>query len=326
MAQTDINYYACRIDNANNKFLYEELKKGRLRQGWGYNDGQNLKNMTFDKGARRNRPMLKVKKDDIILVPHIKGYNILTFVKATEDWDKGYSFNRNTPSGDYGHIFPAEIVMSINKWDANVPSSIHKTLKSKSRFWSLNPYAESIKKILSLSPQETAQFNPRKNMHTFTEDIFEQLFDHKAFKDKIYKHCCDNYQSTNWEFLLTEALKVLYPQYIVEHTAGKTEKEHGADITITIPGLFGSSYIIAIQVKDYEGKVWNKQDVIDQINKAENYFNKGSSKVIEKIVFVIRVPKELNDFPDEESGVKFFFAEDIQELLSQAAHNIIGIA
>ena len=41
MAKTTRNYWAYRIDKSNSKFLNQELQAGRLRQGWGYDKGQD---------------------------------------------------------------------------------------------------------------------------------------------------------------------------------------------------------------------------------------------------------------------------------------------
>ncbi len=36
------NYWAFRTDSKNRDYFYSELKEGRLRQGWGYVDSQDL--------------------------------------------------------------------------------------------------------------------------------------------------------------------------------------------------------------------------------------------------------------------------------------------
>ncbi len=57
------NYWGYRIDRNHIPFFRDELQEyGRLRQGWGWHNGQDLKNMTVNEGAGRNRAMLKVKK------------------------------------------------------------------------------------------------------------------------------------------------------------------------------------------------------------------------------------------------------------------------
>ena len=59
------NYWCYRIDTNNIKFFVDELNQGRLRQGWGWDEKQDLRNFKMDEGAGRNRPMINnVKKGD----------------------------------------------------------------------------------------------------------------------------------------------------------------------------------------------------------------------------------------------------------------------
>ena len=88
------HYWGYRICNEASSFFYEELKEGRLRQGWGYNSGQDLRCLTYDEGARKNLRMFEeVKKGDILLVPRIPSWEDISIVEATKDWNEGYTFD-----------------------------------------------------------------------------------------------------------------------------------------------------------------------------------------------------------------------------------------
>lgn len=69
--------YGYRIDNRYIPYFEQELEQGRLRQGWGYNEGQDLRKKTddwrlsYDEGATGNLAMLDVKKGDLLLIPHL---------------------------------------------------------------------------------------------------------------------------------------------------------------------------------------------------------------------------------------------------------------
>lgn len=83
-----IRYWAFRIDTDRIKYIDEEAQQGRLRQGWGWLDGQDLNlplNKFVDHGASRNRRMLEVKKGDVILVPRIPSWSQVAIFTATED-------------------------------------------------------------------------------------------------------------------------------------------------------------------------------------------------------------------------------------------------
>ena len=148
--KTKRQYWGYRIDNNNSHFFYEELKKGRLRQGWGYNLGQNLKCFTYDEGARKNIKILHaVKEGDILLVPHIPLWDDISIVEATKDWETGYHFDIPEEQGDFGHIFPAKLIKTINKDSSSFNDSIRSSFHCAQRFWSMNKHALIIDMILN---------------------------------------------------------------------------------------------------------------------------------------------------------------------------------
>ncbi len=69
--------YGYRIDNRYIPYFQKELEQGRLRQGWGYDEGQDLRKKTdnwelpLDEGSSGNFPMLNVNKGDLLLIPHL---------------------------------------------------------------------------------------------------------------------------------------------------------------------------------------------------------------------------------------------------------------
>lgn len=323
MAKTTRNYWAYRIDKSNSKFLNQELQAGRLRQGWGYDKGQDLRILSVDNGARRNLPIYKkVKKGDLLIIPHISGYNQLTLATASEDWEQKYRFEIDPTLKDFGHIFPAKIERVISKNHSAISANLRRSLKNPSRFWSLNSYTEDIEHILELSEAELHTLQSKNSMETTTYDTFYKFFNKERFQESLYENCTQKFQNAEWEKLLVDALQTLYPSYLVEHTGGHNEQFHGTDIKITIPGLFGQSYIIAIQVKDYEGIV--SEQVIEQINKADK-FNDDNTKVIEKIVLVTRASKEQNKKLQNNTNVQFVFLEELKELLANAGQTLLGL-
>ena len=52
--ERDRNYWGYRICTEYIDFFAKELNLGRLHQGWGYHEGQDLRNMTYDGGASKN--------------------------------------------------------------------------------------------------------------------------------------------------------------------------------------------------------------------------------------------------------------------------------
>ena len=320
----DRNYWAFRIDNDKRNYLFEEIKQGRLRQGWGYSKDQDLRQdyNKIDINARRNLPIFnKVRKGDYILIPHVESWDEIAIVRATEhfnDPEKGYRFD--IPEyGDYGHIFPVEYIKRFSKQNINVEGSIRETFKCRSRFWNINRCAEDIEKILKIDEEELISksgFDDR-----FRNRIIS-AFNEEAFADCIYDALNSATQAYEWEFVLCEGLKKILPNsYSIQTTSNKEEDKHGADIIIRIPGLLDISYVIAIQVKDYDEKV--EDWIVGQINKADEYFKKENGELlIDKYLIITKAQKELNQELIKKAsaaGVTVLFDKEVKRLLSKMA-------
>lgn len=143
------NYWGYRICKASSPFFSKELDEGRLRQGWGYDLGQDLRNLTVDDGARNNLKMYnEVKKGDLLLIPHLPSWEEISIAEAKEDWAVGYCYDIPKDQGDFGHIFPAHLIKVVNRYSLEVPDRIRLSLCCPRRFWTMNDYADDIEDIL----------------------------------------------------------------------------------------------------------------------------------------------------------------------------------
>lgn len=151
--RTNVNVWGFRVNTQSEKvrnYLFNEILKHRLRQGWGYEDGQKLPKPTVDKGTRRNIAIYNnVKEGDYLLIPHLPSHEMVTLVKATQDFDLGYTFDRNNDWGDFGHIFPVEKISSFNRSNVNITSAISRSLRNRLRFWRMDVPIDDINQILS---------------------------------------------------------------------------------------------------------------------------------------------------------------------------------
>jgi hypothetical protein len=323
----DRNYWCYRIDTNKISYFTDELHNGRLRQGWGWDKRQDLRDFQMDEGAGRNRPMFRrVKKGDILLVPQLPKWGLVALVEATIDWSEGYTFNIDVNQGDYGHIFPAKFLKSFTRYNENVTGNLRSTLKNPSRFWNINHYSEDVDHLLKCSQTDLEKKQDYQSRLTSTVgDVFNEVFKSETFENSIYERLNNQFTSEEWEFALVKGLQELFPFYHVERVGGKREKIHGTDILVKLPSLSNDyQYAIAIQIKDYEGVV--SSSVFDQINKADEYWDlEGSNlKMIEKILIITRAPKDLNEnLQNNNCGVSVIIGEDFKKLLSRIATKLI---
>ena len=321
------NYWCYRIDTSRIKFFTKELNEGRLRQGWGWDEAQDLRDFKLDEGAGRNRPMFnKVKKGDILLIPQLPNWGEVALVEATEDWNKGYVFEIDQTLGDYGHIFPTKYLKKFTRNNENVTGNLRSTLKNPSRFWNINHYSDDVEILIN---SQITELSKRQDHNSRLESsigtVFNEVFDEKLFTDKLYDKLTEQFTREEWEFALVYGLKQIFPFYQIERVGGKEEKNHGTDILIKLPSLLSNySYAIAIQVKDYDGFVG--KEVISQINKADDYWESENLKLIEKIVIITKAKKDDNiKLLEHDKNVKFIFATELKQLMSEIGKSFIGM-
>lgn len=324
------NYWGYRIDTKNIAYFQKELLSGVLRQGWGYDEGQNLRYnpLKIDNGANRNRKMLQVKKGDYLLIPRLPEWGKVTIAEATEDWEIGYDFQIDKNIKDFGHMFPAKILKVFVRSNENISSNIKTTLKNISRFWSVNHCSEEIEKLLISDESLVDEHKYEDKFNGTLNKVFKDNFNERQFKEDIYEQLNYYFCNEEWEFALVEGLKIIYPFYTIERVGGKEEINHGTDILIKMPSILKEyEYGVAIQVKDYIGEV--STNVITQIHKAEKYFeDKNELKLIDKIIIITRAKQEDNlELMEKakEKNIKVIFSNDLKEILFSIAKKATGI-
>ena len=323
-------YWGYRINKEVRKFFYEELIVGRLRQGWGYHEGQNLKNLTFDEGAKRNLAMLKVKKGDILLVPSITKFNEIAIIEATDDWDEKYKFEISKDYNDYGHIFPAKLIKAFDRNNRNIPSDLKRTLKNLQRFWNIDYCREIIEDLLKREEDLKEPEEKNEILKIITDEAFQRILEEGNFNNKIKEAYRNKFYNAEWEEVITYGLNKLFPSYVTNKIGGVKENEHGADILVRIPSIIPDyNYGIAIQVKDYKDIIDEKTSdlIIEQIEKADNY-PEWDVKLIDKIIIITNSEEEKNLYlknKGQEKNIKIIFKKEFEELLISMAKSVIGI-
>jgi hypothetical protein len=321
------SYWCYRVDTSKIEFFTSEIFEGRLRQGWGWDEGQDLRNFSLDEGAGRNLPMFnKVKKGDILVIPQLPNWGEVALAEATEDWNKGYIFDIDEKLEDYGHIFPVKYLKKFSRNNENVTGNLRSTLKNPSRFWNINHYSKDVESLINSTVTELSKRQDHSSrLENSIGSVFNDVFDEKLFADKLFHKLTEQFTREEWEFALVHGLKQMFPFYQIERVGGIEEKNHGTDILIKLPSILSNySYAIAIQVKDYEGFVGH--EVVDQINKADNYWGSENLKLIEKIVIITKAKKDENiKLLEHDKNVKLIFANELKQLLAEIGKCFIGM-
>jgi hypothetical protein len=231
------------IDRYNQQFFAEELKQGRLRQGWGYKDRLNLrrierkntnnKSLDEDEAAAWQRLSGLVEwitKGDIIVVKNTPTPGFYTLVEVIGDYQYD---RRNTPGGDYGHFLGVKILREIDK--LSIPGDLRTSIdRSK---W---PVIVSIRRhdeILNLLQQTvgaltlTVPWLPQSsNITAIVKDIISHLSPSEF--EKLIKNLIEQMKFENTKL-----------------TAGPSE--HGADVVMSVSTPFFDELIVVVQIKHH---------------------------------------------------------------------------
>lgn len=323
---TQRNYWGYRICTDHIAFFAKELKFGRLRQGWGYHEGQDLRNLTYDGGASRNLRMWReVKAGDYLLVPRLPDWNSVAIVEATRDWSDGYEYCIDDEHEDFGHIFPAKTICVFKRHSKVVSGNIRSTLKNPGRFWNINYLAQDIEKIVASRGDEealAAYHSEENRLYDTIESCYKQVFNNQLFADKLSEELHNQFQAAEWENALVYGLKELFPEpiFTIERTGGITEAQHGTDVLIKFANpLSQHNYMLAIQIKDYTDVIRNVSEIIRQINKAV-YWEQNDNKLIEKILIVTRAAKKDNEElvqACQEHHISLIMGKELDKIITQ---------
>lgn len=311
-------------------YLAAELAAGRLRQGWGYDPGQDLRNMTVDRGAGRNRRMLHVNKGDLLLVPRLPRWEHVAVVEATEDWNSGYQFCIDAEHEDFGHIFPAKYLVSFVRGNPHVSGDIRATLRNPSRFWNIDHLYEDLQAIRNTPPAELEEHQaPLHKAQGIAARIFNDVLVAGNLEGKLFDELNRRLEGKDWEPVLSEVLGHRYPTGIVSVVQGTSEAQHGTDVLVRLPDVTGEPrYAIAIQIKDHAGKV--NRAAMDQVDRAD-FWSQDGLKLIQKVVVFTQATPESNphlvDELENSPDVQILFREDLRRILRDwAFHHISTIA
>ena len=328
-------YWGYRIGTSHIDYFYEEVNNGFLRQGWGYNEGQDLNKLTYNEGASRNLSIKqKVKKGDILLVPRLPEWDLVAIVEAKEDWDETYEFDLDELIGDFGHKFPAKLIKSFARNHELVSGNIRSSLRNPLRFWNMDYNGEDIENLIKADMDLGFGVQCENRFERFSKKSFNDQINESKFKEKLINDLNRKFEGSEWEDVLTLGFQKLFPNYIVEKVGNKNEQEHGSDIIIKIPGIFEEQYIIAIQIKDYYGSINDYEKAIAQINLADEYWKeKENHKLIEKWLFVTNVEENSIDITKQNeikellnsSNVKILYSTEFKNLIFKMAQSISGI-
>lgn len=287
-------YYAIRLndkseDNKVKKFLQEELKNGRLRQGWSWLEEQNplllkeknKKNLTEDeKNAYSNIKLLDIKKEDIVVVPNFPDDKNISFFKKNKN---KFEYNISKDFKDYGNILGVDCLITIEKCNNIIKDKFRKTFTTQGRMWNITRYKDNIEKILEYFKKGLIFNNEflENCLIIFDTNIFLNLFGTLNSKQIVKKIL--EFKEKN-RFFITETIK--------NEINIKLKDRSKERIKRTIPELSfetdGKSIKnIKYMEKEFFEYINNQNDI--NIEKLKNFIDEKAKKRKEKLEKNIKI-------------------------------------
>lgn len=283
-------YWVVRTDKTFTDFIWSELKEGRLRQGWGWRDDQDLRllarlreqgtpfNEHQQQTWRGNRRLLGSEPDsiqvgDIVITPHLPQHGLWSIVRVTGEYLYDGPGEPGSYRGeDYSHVLPVELMTSeerpISPYEEGVAAGLRQTMRVLSRMWnidSLGPDVEALLKVVrSGAAPVAASLNRLPKVLTSAEAAaWEEIL--RQFHGAEFERPC---------IMLLEAL---YGEGNVEHTGGRSER--GADAICTYTDPLGIVHRAAVQIKMWSWDAdWTRP--LDQIHQAHGAYEGITAGVI----------------------------------------------
>lgn len=270
-------YWASRTARGHNDYFWAELQQGRLRQGWGYKNDQDLRTVAaldwqeqkpWQRETSRQRHMLGGedgwKEADVVLIPNMPERGMFSLARVTGP----YSFQIDPEREDFGHIREVKLLTPQGVANTNnlVHADLRSTLRNAGRAWEIRGRDTAIEQIIEHAPHDDALIAHSTNLQR-TASVLAKALD--AAKNALQNEFTTGLQGAlgkaEWEGVIATALSAHFPTGEVRATGGPNEQ--GADVIVEIPNPFnGSPWVIVVQVKDYRDEVG--EQVIGQLRQA----------------------------------------------------------
>ncbi len=346
-----MKFYAMRTDRENQDLVLEELRQGRLRQGWGYAPDQDLRLVqsrkqegtplsTEQKEAWGNRRMLGgddgfSPSDTILLLPNLPKVSQFILVEVNGEYDY-QPIRLSKGRQDYGHILPVTLPPSgltgFAYRDPRVLAPLRRSLTCRSRIWSLADHAENIRGLLDLTRGGDIQ-----HIQLDLTEAFKQTYGRAfgvvrlALQEAFQKELERAFTSADFEAPCEILLRTIFPFATVERTGGAGE--HGADIVVTwkdslIPNPDGEvsplSWRLVVQVKDWDRTAADLKP-IDQIRTAKQYYEDEPESIVKAGLIITRCDHESSAFSEHREStakdlnipIRFIGKKELLDLFCQ---------
>jgi hypothetical protein len=184
-------YWVMRTSPNDRPYIWAEAQRGRLRQGWGWNEEMDLDTTAevVRRGgelsveqqlawrARRMRTSAAdgVCLNDIVVAPNLPVWGELSVFRVAGSYE--YLLDNPRSSGDrFGHILPVELLMeAVDRRSPMVSDGLRAMLRPQTRLYSITAYGGDVERLLGRA-LPTVRTTGRREGSPWSEAEYEVLF------------------------------------------------------------------------------------------------------------------------------------------------------
>ncbi|HEY5629547.1 MAG TPA: hypothetical protein VIR16_08560 [Candidatus Limnocylindrales bacterium] len=163
-------YWAMRTSQHNPDFIWAEVKAGRLRQGWGWMEEQDLRRIAERRRAKAelSSAELQAWRAHRMLATESAGMRVGDLV-VTQNLPRPGRISVCRVAGlyyfelpgaphpeDLGHILPVKLLVGdIDRWDGQVSDALRHAISLRPRLYEITQYGGDVETLLGLDEADT---------------------------------------------------------------------------------------------------------------------------------------------------------------------------
>ena len=305
-------YWLMRTSKDQKELLLSELIKGQFRQGWGYDESQDLQKIRAkldsgkkyteltepEKQAWDHNRMLQTENDaiqvgDIMLIPQMPQNGKFSLAEVIGSYryemieDMKINYNHFLDK-DFGHILPVRLLTGesgIDNYHHFVGNSLRSSMKTRSRWCHIREAGQrDIEKICKSLESGQGLPEGQNRLLSALEAWREQS------KEGLYDTILERATDTDFEDLVATLMRNQYPASCAEVAVTAGPAERGCDVRIVLKSpdfneTKGTIPIgqILIQVKQFRGIISTNR-ALDQIEQAASAYNNTEAPILHLMV------------------------------------------
>ena len=260
------------------KRIYEEVKKGKSRFGWSWDDKHNL-NMENNWTDQHNRQLflLEIKKNDWIVHINVPEWGMCVAAQVIKEYgfDGGFAAENETGK-DFRHFFEIDTKSIVEFKRNNRAIDPRVNLKPRYRYHRVYAVKEFIRSMEDLVSGKEIRDN--REQHHLWKETDELL-------NRIVPIIQQMHKGKKLEGFLAEVFRKI-PGVTVNENGSGWGTDHGADLIVTVKVPVGESvnfeYKIVVQVKSLVGQVGEGKgnEAVDQIEEAIKEFAADAGMIV----------------------------------------------